>query len=242
MKAMLLRTGSVAAQSPVVPTSAVALSRQESLTGVFSGGRTAAGGSPRITLHLEVNRRTGGIRRSLSDTDVVKSVGRLASARSMSFPSMVPEDMRVDPGDESTCLTLERNFDEMWTKSGTLGDELGFFGGGFEKGSNSGGNDGDRGSGGGFGGRRDGMGEYYREMLKSNPGDPLLLRNYGKYLHEVERDYERAEECYGRAILASPGDGEVLSLYGKLIWDSQRDERRARSYFDQAVQASPEDW
>lgn len=29
------------------------------------------------------------------------------------------------------------------------------------------------------------IGAYYEEMLKSNPTDALLLRNYGKFLHEV---------------------------------------------------------
>ncbi|MDD9849755.1 hypothetical protein BZG30_31475, partial [Escherichia coli] len=85
------------------------------------------------------------------------------------------------------------------------------------------------------------IGAYYQEMLKSNPGDPLLLRNYGKFLHEVEKDAVGAEECYCRAILGSPGDGELLSLYGKLSWETQRDEERAKSYFDQAVSASPDD-
>ncbi|KAB2632263.1 hypothetical protein D8674_028510 [Pyrus ussuriensis x Pyrus communis] len=85
------------------------------------------------------------------------------------------------------------------------------------------------------------IGVYYQEMLKSNPGDPLLLRNYGKFLHEVEKDAVGAEECYCRAILGSPGDGDLLSLYGKLIWETQRDEERAKSYFDQAVSASPDD-
>lgn len=58
----------------------------------------------------------------------------------------------------------------------------------------------------------------------------------------MEKDTERAEEYYGRAILASPGDGELLSLYGRLIWETQRDGDRAKSYFDQAVYASPHDW
>ncbi|KAK8650319.1 hypothetical protein V6N13_139964 [Hibiscus sabdariffa] len=99
-------------------------------------------------------------------------------------------------------------------------------------------------SGDGFGGDhgdRSGIGDYYREMLKLNPGDSLLLRNYGKFLHEVEKDMDGAEEYYGRAILASPGDGEVLSLYGKLIWERHGDESRAKSYFDRAVTASPDD-
>ncbi|KAF8027193.1 hypothetical protein BT93_E0183 [Corymbia citriodora subsp. variegata] len=83
--------------------------------------------------------------------------------------------------------------------------------------------------------------DHYRGMLESRPDCSLLLRNYAKYLHEVERDAERAEEYYARAILASPGDGEVLSLYGRLIWEAERDEDRAGMYFDQAVNASPDD-
>ncbi|CAA7406618.1 unnamed protein product [Spirodela intermedia] len=96
------------------------------------------------------------------------------------------------------------------------------------------------GRGGSDGGKSE-MGAYYLEMLEADPGNPLLLVNYGRYLHEVEGDVEGAEECYGRAILASPGDGEVLSLYGKLIWETQGDETRAESYFERAVEASPDD-
>lgn len=139
-------------------------------------------------MRSEVNRRIGGIRRALSETDLIRQTGRLAGARSMSLPSMVPEEVHVDSGDEAAAaayLTPERNFDEMWTTSGILVDEVEFGGDGFGKGSGSGGDGGDYGSGGGFGGSRKRMGERYCQMLKSNPGDPLLLGNYGKYLHEV---------------------------------------------------------
>lgn len=179
MKALLLRSSSVAAQSPVIPTSdGVVQCRQNSLTRVFSGER-AADGSPRIALHLKVNRWTGGIRRVLSDTEVIKPVGRSSGARSM---SRVREEMHVDSGEKRTCLPLDRNLDEFWTRSGVLVDEVGSSGGGSGKGNDSGG---DHVSGGGFGRSRKKVGEYYQQMLKSNPGDPLLLRNYGKYLHEV---------------------------------------------------------
>ncbi|CAH8306399.1 unnamed protein product [Eruca vesicaria subsp. sativa] len=115
-------------------------------------------------------------------------------------------------------------------------EELGDGGSGF-----SGGGEGSRGGGGdGYDGRSK-IGEYYREMLKSDPNNSLLLMNYGKFLYEVEKDLERAEEYYGRAILASPGDGEALSMYGKLIWERKRDEKRARCYFDRALIASPHD-
>ncbi|KAG6521600.1 uncharacterized protein LOC122052236 [Zingiber officinale] len=83
--------------------------------------------------------------------------------------------------------------------------------------------------------------EYYQQMLQTDPSNPLLLRNYGRFLHEVEGDAVRAEECYGRAILANPGDGELLSMYGNLVWETHRDEERAKTYFDRAVKASPDD-
>lgn len=35
------------------------------------------------------------------------------------------------------------------------------------------------------------IGDYYETMLKKNPGDSLLLRNYGKYLHEVRTIVDR---------------------------------------------------
>ncbi|XP_073002065.1 uncharacterized protein [Typha latifolia] len=111
--------------------------------------------------------------------------------------------------------------------------------GGMGKGTKVGGGGGRSGEGGDHNNRR--IGDYYQEMLRSDPGNPLLLRNYGQFLHEVERDAKKAEEFYGRAILASPGDGEVLSLYGRLVWETQGEKERAEGYFERAVEASPQD-
>lgn len=51
---------------------------------------------------------------------------------------------------------------------------------------------------------------YYQKMLEANPDNSLLLRNYAKFLHEVQGNLAKAEEYYGIAILASPGDGGYL--------------------------------
>ncbi|KAG4932913.1 hypothetical protein JHK87_046915 [Glycine soja] len=82
---------------------------------------------------------------------------------------------------------------------------------------------------------------YYRTMIEANPGNPLFLGNYARYLKEVRGDYVKAEEYCSRAILANPNDGKVLSMYADLIWESQKDASRAETYFDQAVKAAPDD-
>lgn len=112
-----------------------------------------------------------------------------------------------------------------------------------------GGNGGSRIAGGGgrgnpwesFGADSNSTDVYYQKMLESNPGDPLLLSNYAKFLHEVQYDMDKAEEYYGRAVLASPGDGEILSLYARFIWEIRRDIARAKKYFERAVELASED-
>ncbi|XP_059443524.1 uncharacterized protein LOC132175567 [Corylus avellana] len=238
MRVVLLRTGSVPVQPhPTVSGSPrVSLSRHDSVSGVFSGERSSLG-SPRISLHLDTNRGRDSssgkrIRRVLSESDVTGG-SKLGGAGSLSFPARIPEEEYVSESVDDGLVSLSKGVG-IWPESGIPLEDLGFSGGGRKPGV-----EGDHGAGNGD--DRSKIGAYYLEMLKSNPGDPLLLANYGKFLHEVEKDLARAEEYYGRAILASPGNGQVLSSYGKLIWESHRDGERAKSYFDQAVYASPDD-
>ncbi|GMI91854.1 hypothetical protein like AT1G80130 [Hibiscus trionum] len=87
----------------------------------------------------------------------------------------------------------------------------------------------------------DGTDVYYQKMIEANPGNPLLLGNYAKFLKEIRGDIAKAEEYCGRAILANPNDASVLSLYADLIWENHKDALRAKTYFDQAVKTSPDD-
>ncbi|XP_058086645.1 uncharacterized protein LOC131233849 [Magnolia sinica] len=263
MKAILVRTGSGPIQAPFVIVSPKgSFSDHDSGVGISFPGRNSTA-SPRSVLHSESKEKgqfPTNFRRTLSDTDLIRyensrfrSLNRVFSR---SIPARIAEDEALS--EESVDLQTEGEEDKgssiLKKKSLELGisgilpeneilvEELEFSGGGIGKGRKvGGGNGGGRGGDGGGNGDQNGIGAYYEEMLKANPGNPLLLGNYGKFLHEVEKDFERAEEYYGRAILANPEDGEILSLYGKLIWETQRDQGRARGYFDQAVNACPDD-
>nr|GMD74724.1 Signal transduction response regulator [Ipomoea batatas] len=246
MKTVLLRTGSgsVLARSSFIPDSPrISASPRESLTGVKKSAS-----SPRLSVHFEPNRR--GIRRTSSESDVIRSkIKAVAGAeKSLPFPERIPEEECASyDNDETFVLTRIGSFSYSDDRNNCFGDwqeneisreDVEFPGGGIGNNrkftSGGGGRDGSNAD-------RSKIGAYYQEVIKSNPTNSVLLRNYAKYLHEVEGDTVKAEEYYGRAILASPGDGEVLSLYGKLIWETERDENRAKSYFDQAVHASPDD-
>ncbi|KAF5734305.1 hypothetical protein HS088_TW16G00752 [Tripterygium wilfordii] len=245
MKAALFRTDSLPILQSILTLGSprVRISRNESFNM----------SSPRISLHLEINSKTDSparsIRRALSENNLIRSGTdgvpdgflKQNAFGSRSLPSIMSELECLSETESEVhdreLLEFSGKFPENWTPPEELGSSGDGFGKGNESGDDRSWNDGCSGGSGDV----TKIGDYYREMLKSNPGDSLLLRNYGKYLHEVERDAERAEEYYSRAILASPGDGEVLSQYGKLIWETRRDGERAKSYFDQAVYASPND-
>ncbi|XVE52208.1 hypothetical protein DITRI_Ditri02bG0104500 [Diplodiscus trichospermus] len=95
---------------------------------------------------------------------------------------------------------------------------------------------------------------YYQKMIEANPGNPLLLGNYAKFLKKVNRSHNfviakaakalmlhNRNNC-GMAILAKTNDGNVLCLYADLIWHNQEDAYRAKTYFDQAVRTALDDY
>ncbi|KAI3446913.1 hypothetical protein Pfo_003578 [Paulownia fortunei] len=86
------------------------------------------------------------------------------------------------------------------------------------------------------------MDVYYQKMIEANPGNPMVLSNYARFLKEFRGDLIKAEEYCGRAILANPSDGNVVSLYADLVRQTYEDAKRAQNFFDRAVQAAPDNW
>ncbi|XP_038888361.1 uncharacterized protein LOC120078207 [Benincasa hispida] len=224
MKSALLRTGSVPVLSPAAAS--FSFSNNKPLYGVFSCYKSSVS-SPKISLHFEINHRRGKnssrIRRAASESDITQSLHEVLNPHDQS--SGVRSRSRSRSRSFPSGIPEEELLNEDESDGDSMKDGVDFVSDTFSNGSND----------------RSKIGAYYEELLKLNPSDALLLRNYGKFLHEVVKDTIRAEECYSRAILASPTDGELLALYGKLVWDTQRDKRRAQYYFDRAVYASPSD-
>ncbi|XP_078156011.1 uncharacterized protein LOC144551778 [Carex rostrata] len=222
-----------------------------SLSGSFQFRRSTSLGklaSPRpVKVHLGLRDSISmELRRARSETDLFQS----GSARMPLLPLPLEEDEKDAMTTElkRQALTVQG----MVTKEEPLELELEeeefeareSFGSGMGNGGNSNftnGSKGGQGSGDQSENRR--FHDRYQELLRSDPGNPLLLRNYGKFLQEVEGNVKGAEECYGRAILVNPwpGDGELLMLYGMLVWENYREKERAGAYLHKATEVSPHD-
>ncbi|KAJ8513496.1 hypothetical protein OPV22_003930 [Ensete ventricosum] len=219
------------------PRRSLAEGIQDSGAGISSFLRRSrsASLSPRsmctAAFHSEAEEGRDGhlLRRARSEADLVRSNPLPRSP----IPERVVEEEEADTEEVKWC---DLGVPVPARPPAALVEQVEYSGGGIGKGKKVGG-----GRGGGDENDNRRIADYYQQMLRTDPSNPLLLRNYGRFLHEVEGDAKGAEECYGRAILASPGDGEVLSLYGKLVWETQRDEERAEAYYERAVEASPDD-
>ena len=144
------------------------ISRHNSVESLPShGGERFSGGKISIDV-----KATSGLRRVLSESDVIRNERMLKSVVSKPSPANIPEEedeIRFSDGWGSL----------IWKESGIPAEEQGVAGGGGSGYSGGKGNGGD-----GYDGRSK-IGDYYREMLKSNPNNSLLLMNYGKFLYEV---------------------------------------------------------
>ncbi|XP_042482049.1 uncharacterized protein LOC122062465 [Macadamia integrifolia] len=172
MRATLIRTGS----SPVngSPKGSFSGSGEDFVYSlVFSGKNKKSSLSSSPPLHLEIkDKRT--IRRAMLEAD----------CRILLFPANILEE---EDEEEEICYGVVDHCGMSWnvfvTEKSNFVDGKGMKVGG-ARGSTD----------------QKKISDYYKIILKSNPGDPLLLRNYDQHLHQVEKDAVRVEEYYGRAI------------------------------------------
>ncbi|KAL3650245.1 hypothetical protein CASFOL_006648 [Castilleja foliolosa] len=80
----------------------------------------------------------------------------------------------------------------------------------------------------------------YQMNLSKEPNNQLLLCNYAQFLYLIARDYNRAEECFKRAVQLLPVDAESLSQYANFLWLVRRDVSGAEEMFLQALSIEPD--
>ncbi|KAL0354796.1 UNVERIFIED_CONTAM: hypothetical protein Sradi_3926500 [Sesamum radiatum] len=80
---------------------------------------------------------------------------------------------------------------------------------------------------------------YYEMMIQANPGNPLLLANYAKFLKETQRDAARAETYFDQAVKTDPNDCYVLASYARFLWDVEDDEDDVKGEYGTQRTSSP---
>lgn len=82
---------------------------------------------------------------------------------------------------------------------------------------------------------------HYRRQLAAAPRDPLLVRNYARFLAETARDFDAAEPILELACALNGEDGEFLAFAARAVWESRRDGAKASALFAAALAAAPSD-
>ena len=76
----------------------------------------------------------------------------------------------------------------------------------------------------------------------SAPADPARASSffdYARFLQNVRRDYDRAEEMYQRAIEANPNHARILGNYAVFLENVRRDYDRAEEMYRRATRTDP---
>ncbi|KAF5938716.1 hypothetical protein HYC85_022975 [Camellia sinensis] len=122
--------------------------------------------------------------RLMKNRTTVMVAHRLSTIKNADQISVLQDGKIIEQGTHSSLVENKdgayfKNYASHWPESRIPVQELGFPGGG-------GGDDDDCSTGVSTGGDADRskIGAYYEEMLKSNPTNSLILRNYARFLHE----------------------------------------------------------
>ena len=76
----------------------------------------------------------------------------------------------------------------------------------------------------------------------SAPADPARASSffdYARFLQNVRRDYDRAEEMWQRAIEANPNHARILGGYADFLENVRRDYDRAEEMYRRATRTDP---
>ncbi|KAE8812665.1 hypothetical protein D1007_10368 [Hordeum vulgare] len=82
--------------------------------------------------------------------------------------------------------------------------------------------------------------QRYAMAVSEEPSNALLLANFAQFLYLVQRDHDRAEHYFKRAVRAEqPADAETLGWYATFLWKARDDLAAAEETFQEAIAAEP---
>jgi Tfp pilus assembly protein PilF len=82
--------------------------------------------------------------------------------------------------------------------------------------------------------------EFHREQLKSKPNDPNTHNNYGAFLANVRKDFDRAMRAYRTALDLDQDHSLALGNYAVLLWRHQGDLDEAEHHLRRAIVVDPD--
>lgn len=82
--------------------------------------------------------------------------------------------------------------------------------------------------------------QRYEQAVSEEPNNSLLLANFAQFLYLVQRDHDRAEHYFKRAVgAAEPADAEALGWYATFLWKARSDLAGAEETYQEAIAADP---
>ncbi|XP_047043438.1 uncharacterized protein LOC124647560 [Lolium rigidum] len=80
----------------------------------------------------------------------------------------------------------------------------------------------------------------YERIIATSEANSLILSNYAQLLYEFDKDLDRAEDYFKRAVAIEPPDGEAMRRYGMFLWQARGDLVGAEDMFTGAIDEDPD--
>jgi len=80
----------------------------------------------------------------------------------------------------------------------------------------------------------------YERIIATSEANSLILSNYAQLLYEFDKDLDRAEDYFKRAVAIEPPDGEAMRRYAMFLWQARGDLAGAEDMFTGAIDEEPD--
>ncbi|KAE8767644.1 hypothetical protein D1007_60964 [Hordeum vulgare] len=80
----------------------------------------------------------------------------------------------------------------------------------------------------------------YERIIATSEANSLILSNYAQLLYEFDKDLDRAEDYFKRAVAIEPPDGEAMRRYAVFLWQARGDLAGAEDMFTGAIDEEPD--